>query len=161
MVDVRFASMLQAMLSLALAQREGVELLTSSELAEGLATNPSLVRRLVAPFVHAGLIISTKGKLGGLALAKPACEITLAEVYRATLPDKKLLPARTCIPHRCVVSANLEPFLAGLSAEMEDAVLADLGKRTLADALSELDKADRLRAGERARTRRAVRPRLA
>lgn len=135
------------MLSLALAQREGVELLTSSALAEGLATNPSLVRRLTAPLVHAGLLLSTKGKLGGLALAKPAREITLADVYRATLPDKKLLATRECVPHRCVVSTNLEPFLAELSTEMEDSVLAGLGMRTLADALADLDEADRIRAG--------------
>jgi Rrf2 family transcriptional repressor of oqxAB len=147
MVDVRFASALQAMLSLALAQREGADLLTSSELAAGLATNPSLVRRLTAPLLHAGLLVSAKGKLGGLALAKPAREITLADVYRATLRDKKLLAARECVPHRCVVSTNLEPFLAELSSEMEDAVLAGLGARTLADALAELDEADRLRAG--------------
>jgi Rrf2 family transcriptional repressor of oqxAB len=144
-VDLRFVSTLQALLSLALAQREGVELLTSSELAEGLATNPSLVRRLIAPLVHAGLVLSTKGKLGGLALAKPSREITLADVYRATLPDKKLFAARASVPHRCVVSTNLGPFLIGLSTEMEDAVLAGLGTRTLADALGELDEADRLR----------------
>jgi hypothetical protein len=76
-VDLRFVSALQALLSLALAQREGVELRTSSELAEGLATDP--------------------------------------------------------------------PLVLGLSAEMEDAVLAGLGTRTLADPLGELDEADRLR----------------
>jgi Rrf2 family transcriptional repressor of oqxAB len=156
-VDLRFASTLQAMLSLALARREGVELLTSSELAEGLATNPSLVRRLIAPLVHAGLILSTKGKLGGVALAKPSSEITLADVYRATLPDKKLLFARARVPHRCVVSTNFEPFLVGLSTEMEDAVLSGLGTRTLADALVELDEADLLRRGRGRKSARSVR----
>ena len=118
--------------------------MSSSEIAAALATNPSLVRKLVAPLVHAGLLVSAKGKHGGLALAKPPEEISLAEIYRTTIPDRQLLTAR-CVPHKCVVSRNFEPFLEDLSTAMEQAMLADLGSRTLEDALADLDARDKSR----------------
>lgn len=159
-VDLRFASAMQLMLSLALAVREGVPTMSSSELAEGLATNPSLVRKLLAPLVQAGLVASSKGKLGGVTLARPAQDITLADVYRAVLPDRKMFFLRTEIPHRCLVSSNIEHLFADISTELEHAVLGLLGARTLAGSLVEMqqscaaaERAVRLPEGGRGRGR--------
>jgi hypothetical protein len=41
MIDVRFPTALQIMLSLALAQAESVELLSSAQLAEGVDSSPT------------------------------------------------------------------------------------------------------------------------
>ncbi|MDC0716099.1 Rrf2 family transcriptional regulator [Nannocystis bainbridge] len=140
MVDVRFASALQLMLMLALAEREDAGLLSSSALAEGLATNPSLIRKLLATLAAAGLIVTTMGVKGGSRLARPAGAITLREVYLAVLGERGLFAGRSDIPRRCVVTANMELMFSELSHELEQASLAVLAERTLAGELARLEK---------------------
>jgi Rrf2 family transcriptional repressor of oqxAB len=47
MLDLRFPTAVQMMLSLALAKEEGIERLSSTRLAQSLNANPSLVRTLL------------------------------------------------------------------------------------------------------------------
>ena len=145
MIDVRFPTALQMMLSLALAQAEGVERLSSAELAEGVNSNPTFVRRLLVPLMQAGLVRSTMGRDGGVSLSVDAAAITLGEIYKATVGDKKLWIGRSDIPHRCLVSCNVERFFGNLADEVDESVLHLLSKRTLADALSELRTLDAAR----------------
>ena len=142
MIDVRFPTALQMMLSLALAQAEGVEPLSSTQLAEGVDSHPTFVRRLLVPLNQAGLIISTMGRDGGVSLSTDAATITLADVYKAVMGDKKLWTQRSDIPHRCLVSSNVERFFGNLADEVDESVLHFLGTRTLADALIELRTLD-------------------
>lgn len=142
MIDVRFPTALQMMLSLALAQAEGVERLSSAELAEGVDSNPTFVRRLLAPLIQAGLVRSTMGRDGGVSLNIDAAAITLGEIYKATLGDKRLWTGRSDIPHRCVVTRNVERFFGNLADEVDESVLRLLGGRTLADVLLELRTLD-------------------
>ena len=141
-LDVRFSRALQAMLFLALAAEDGSATLSSPELARRLSTNPSLVRKLLAPLTSAGLVGCVKGRGGGAYLARPAEEITLAEIYRCAVGDK---PLWACSPegeHVCLVTAHAAEYFAALTAEAEDAVLAALGDRTLADSMGELRRLD-------------------
>ncbi|MBM7046497.1 Rrf2 family transcriptional regulator [Rhizobium lusitanum] len=142
MIDVRFPTALQMMLSLALAQVEGVERLSSAELAEGVNSNPTFVRRLLVPLMQADLVRSTMGRDGGVSLSVDAAAITLGEIYKATVGDKKLWTGRSDIPHRCLVSCNVERFFGNLADEVDESVLHLLGGRTLADALLELRTLD-------------------
>ena len=142
MIDVRFPTALQMMLSLALAQAEGVERLSSAELAEGVDSNPTFVRRLLLPLMHAGFVRSTMGRDGGVSLSVDAAAITLGEIYKAAMGDKKLWTARSDIPHRCVVTRNIERFFGNLVDEVDESASRLLGRRTLADALSELRTLD-------------------
>jgi Rrf2 family transcriptional repressor of oqxAB len=142
MIDVRFPTALQIMLSLALAQAERVERLSSTQLAEGVDSHPTFVRRLLVPLIQAELISSTMGRDGGVSLSTDATAITLADIYRAVMGDKKLWTARSDIPHRCLVSSNVERFFGNLSDEVDKSVLHLLGTRTLADALIELRTLD-------------------
>ena len=142
MIDVRFPTALQMMLSLALAQAEGVERLSSAELAEGVDSNPTFVRRLLVPLIQAGLVRSTMGRDGGVSLGVDAAAITLGEIYKATLGDKRLWIGRSDIPHRCLVSCNVERFFGNLAEEVDESVLRLLDRRTLADALLELRALD-------------------
>ena len=68
MIDVRFPTALQIMLSLALADRNSVSQLTSAELAKSLGANPSFVRKLLVPLVQTpdDLIVLVCGGLGNL-----------------------------------------------------------------------------------------------
>lgn len=142
MIDVRFPTALQMMLSLALAHAEGVERLSSAELAEGVNSNPTFVRRLLVPLMQAGLVRSTMGRDGGVSLSVDAAAITLSEIYKATVGDKKLWTGRSDIPHRCLVSCNVEQFFGNLADEVDESVLRLLGRRTLADGLMELRTLD-------------------
>jgi Rrf2 family transcriptional repressor of oqxAB len=142
MIDVRFPTALQMMLSLALAQAEGIERLSSAQLAEGVDSNPTFVRRLLVPLIDAGLIRSSMGREGGISLSVDAATITLGEIYRATMGDKKLWTGRNNIPHRCLVSCNVERYFGNLTDEMNESVLGLLGKQTLAGALLELRALD-------------------
>lgn len=146
MIDVRFATALQMMLSLALAQAEGVERLSSAQLAEGVDSNPTFVRRLLVPLIQAGLVRSSMGRDGGVSLSADAAAITLGEIYKATMGDKRLWTARSDIPHRCLVSCNVERFFGNLADEVDESVSRLLGGRTLADALSDLRVLDAERA---------------
>jgi Rrf2 family transcriptional regulator, repressor of oqxAB len=142
MTDVRFPTALQMMLSLALAQAEGVDLLSSVELAEGVGSNPTFVRRLLVPLLQAGLVRSVMGRDGGVSLSADAAEITLGEIYKAVIGDKQLWRGRRDIPHRCLVSSNVERFFGNLATEVDDSVLRLLSVRTLADALLEIRSLD-------------------
>jgi Rrf2 family transcriptional regulator, repressor of oqxAB len=137
MLDVRFPTALQLMLTLALAEAEGIGRLSSSELAKGLGANPSFVRKLLLPLADAGLIDATLGRDGGARLGRRADKITLRDVYCAVLGDKSLWAPRI-VPHRCLVSSNIERYFVRLAAKADNAVLKTLEGRTLADTLAEL-----------------------
>ncbi|WP_223434657.1 MULTISPECIES: RrF2 family transcriptional regulator [unclassified Pseudomonas] len=142
MIDVRFPTTLQMMLSLALAQTEGIELLSSAQLAEGVDSNPTFVRRLLVPLIQAGLVRSTMGRGGGVSLSVDAAAITLGEIYKASLGDKRAWTGRSDIPHRCLVTCNVEQFFGNLAGEVDESVVRLLDRRTLADALLELRTLD-------------------
>ena len=139
MIDVRFPTALQIMLSLALAEQQAVTNLSSSQLAEGLGANPSFVRKLLVPLVQSELLRSQMGKTGGVRLARPAAEITLRDIYGAVVADTKIWAPRTGIPHRCLVSSNVQGYFEDLIDDAQDAILSMLGQRTLLQALTELE----------------------
>ncbi|MBP2478572.1 Rrf2 family transcriptional repressor of oqxAB [Crossiella equi] len=138
MLDIRFSSALKVMLFLAVADQKGEPVISSAQLADGLGANASLVRKLLVPLVRAGLLTSTKGRTGGTRLAKPAERITLAEIYRCVIGDKPLWNCRPDGEHVCLVTGHSEAYFAELTATAEQAVLASLEGRTLADGVRDL-----------------------
>ncbi|HEY2062794.1 MAG TPA: Rrf2 family transcriptional regulator [Amycolatopsis sp.] len=143
MVDVRFSSALKAMLLLGHGEEEGSPVLSSTQLARSLDTNPSLVRKLMVPLVQDGLVASIKGRSGGVRLGRPADRITLGEIYRSSVGDKPLWAPRAEGPRECLVTNNSAEYFAQLTTEIEVAVLGALADRTLADSLDELRAIDR------------------
>jgi len=79
-VNTRFATGVHAMVLLA---AEPDTLQTSETIAARLETNPVVVRRVFSLLHHAGLVESHKGPSGGSKLARPAKQITLADIYKA------------------------------------------------------------------------------
>jgi Rrf2 family transcriptional regulator, repressor of oqxAB len=138
MTDVRFPTALQIMLSLALANEEGVPMRTSSQLAVGVGSVASLVRKLLAQLAKDGLVTGVAGRSGGVHLAKPASEITLAEIYRSVMQGEPLWSARKDIPHRCIVSTHMDGFFAKLTSDAETAILVSLSSKTLASSLQKM-----------------------
>src|SRR5258708_11242831 len=56
---------------------------SSSAMAQGLKAHAVYLRRVLAQLVSAHLIQAREGRDGGYRLARPADDITLAEVYQA------------------------------------------------------------------------------
>lgn len=143
MLDVRFSSALKAMLLLGHAEEEGSPVLTSTQLARSLNTNPSLVRTLMVPLVKDALVASIKGRGGGVRLGRPADQITLREIYRSSIGDKPLWAPRPEGPRECLVTNHSAEYFARLTEQTEAAVLGALAGCTLADSLDELRVIDR------------------
>ncbi|MER7014990.1 Rrf2 family transcriptional regulator [Saccharopolyspora sp. NPDC000359] len=138
MLDIRFSRALKLMLTLAVAEEHDSPALSSAQLAGKLDANPSLVRKLLLPLVDAGLVVCAKGRTGGARLGRPAEQITLAEVYRCAVGDKPLWACSPLGEQVCLVTEHASEYFAKLTAEAEEAVLASLGDRTLADSVREL-----------------------
>jgi Rrf2 family transcriptional regulator, repressor of oqxAB len=138
LIDVRFPTALQIMLSLALAEQQSIPHLSSSQLAKSLGANPSFVRKLLVPLVQNKLLLSQMGKTGGVRLARPATDITLRDIYCAVVANTRIWAPRTGIPHRCLVSSNVQGYFEELIDDAQKAILSMLGQRTLLQALSEL-----------------------
>jgi Rrf2 family transcriptional repressor of oqxAB len=148
MIDMRFSTAVQVVLSVALAEHDDFRC-TSEMLAEGLGTNPSLIRKLLFPLSRDGLIRPSVGKGGGLRLGRAADRITLGDVYQSVIENKAILAIRDDIPSRCRISANINEFFDTVTGEAERAMLETLQRRTITESL-----ADILRLDERRRSRR-------
>ncbi|MCE0490917.1 Rrf2 family transcriptional regulator [Pantoea sp. Mb-10] len=141
MLDYRFPTALQMVLSVAMAEQLGKRS-TSAILAYGLEANPSFIRKLMVPLTRDGIIVSTLGRTGSIHLGRPAADITLRDIYTSVIEDKKLWASRPDVAPRCIVSANLCWYFKSIAAEAEEASLKVLETRTVADALAELKKRD-------------------
>ncbi|WAP59636.1 RrF2 family transcriptional regulator [Streptomyces sp. S465] len=146
-LDIRFSRALWLMMFLAVAgDREGSPPLSSAQLAHKLNTNPSLIRKLLVPLTDEGLVVCVKGRTGGARLGRPADRITLAEIYRCAVGGKPLWAPSPEAEPVCEVTTHAGAYFAALTAEAEQAVLASLGDRTLADSVRELRRLDADRA---------------
>ncbi|MEU3569093.1 Rrf2 family transcriptional regulator [Kitasatospora sp. NPDC036755] len=106
--------------------------LTSVEIAESLAGNPVLVRRILGSLRDAGLVRSTEGRNGGWSLARPAREITLHDAYAAVETG----PVLSRHPHppsaECEVGRNMQGLLDAEFRAAERAMEERLGRTTIA-----------------------------
>src|SRR3981189_1940645 len=89
MIDRRFSTALQMVLSVALADQDGFGC-TSRTSAEGLSTNASFVRKLLIPLTREGMIVAAIGKGCGFRPGAEAEQIPLRVLYLAVMEDKKI-----------------------------------------------------------------------
>jgi Rrf2 family transcriptional repressor of oqxAB len=140
MFDLRFPTTLFTMMLIADAAEAGRPTVSSTELAAKLDNNPSFVRALAVPLVHDGLLTSVRGRNGGLGLARPASEITLSQIYRSAVAGKRIWDQRDEMPHVDEITTKACRYFEALTDEIEDAVVAMLGTKTLSDSLVDLKK---------------------
>ncbi|HFU6557501.1 TPA: Rrf2 family transcriptional regulator [Raoultella ornithinolytica] len=141
MLDYRFPTALQMVLSVAMAEQLG-QRSTSAILAYGLEANPSFIRKLMVPLTRDGIIVSTLGRNGSIHLGRPAESITLRDIYVSVIEDKKLWASRPDVPARCVVSAIACWYFKSIADEAEQASLDVLARHTVASALEKVKKGD-------------------
>jgi Rrf2 family protein len=109
---------------------------TSEVLAGSVNTHATCLRRVLATLARAGVILALEGRHGGYRLARPASEITLAEVYRAVGVDPVLRPNPAAANPRCPISVAMTAAFAEIAADAEARFQEVLARRTLADVAS-------------------------
>ncbi|MDN3056656.1 Rrf2 family transcriptional regulator [Streptomyces sp. SRF1] len=109
--------------------------LTSAEIADSLASNPVLVRRILGSLRNAGLVWSTEGRGGGWSLARAPRDITLYDAY-AAVEEGRILSRHAHPPSdACEVGRNISALLEVEFRDAERAMEERLGRTTIAHLL--------------------------
>jgi Rrf2 family protein len=130
-VNTRFATGVHALLLLAV---EPDVLQTSEDVARKLNTNPVVIRRVFSLLQQAELVESQKGPSGGSRLARPAKEISLADIYRALAPGDVFHTASPDAAHPGKLNSALYQVFKdaqkALEKELAQTNLNQLAKKT-------------------------------
>jgi DNA-binding IscR family transcriptional regulator len=129
--SLRFATAIEVMALLA-----KYETLTSVEIAEMLHRHEVIIRRVLNVLKLAGLLIVMKGRSGGCTLAKPTEEITLAEVWSATMGKRWVVEMMAKPPSPRGGAKLLNQQLAGLIDMATKSAMRSLDSVTVADVLT-------------------------
>ena len=78
-----------ARIMLCIAKHELDGAVTKKKIAEQEGISTDYIEQIVVPLKNAGLVSSTRGLRGGFRLSKPAKEISLYDILRATEGDFK------------------------------------------------------------------------
>ena len=106
-------------------------LITIEETAEVYGISRAHLMKVVNQLTRAGFLKATRGRTGGLALAKCPDKIRLSDVIRATEPDFALVecftPESNClITPRCRLKGVLKEALNSFVETLDRYTLADL-----------------------------------
>ncbi|MBI3480069.1 MAG: Rrf2 family transcriptional regulator [Nitrosomonadales bacterium] len=113
-----------------LANKED-ELVTISELADFFKISRNHLVKVVHNLGLSGYILTTRGRNGGLKLARPAKNILIGEVVRSTEPDFDLLECFNPATDQCVITRTCS--LKSVIFNAQAAFLGELDRYTLAD----------------------------
>ncbi|MBF6542648.1 Rrf2 family transcriptional regulator [Nocardia brasiliensis] len=107
--------------------------LSSGEIANSLASNAVLVRRILGGLREAGLVSSTEGRGGGWSLARAPYEITLYDAYTA-VEEGPILSRHPHPPNdECEVGRHMRGLLDTEFCAAEKALAERLGRTSIAD----------------------------
>lgn len=106
---------------------------SSGELAEQMHSHAVFLRRVFSYLVRAGIAEAREGRDGGYLLARPAEQITLAEVYRALQSTGNGPATPFELPRGLTLEAGLSAAFCKIGAEIEADILKTLERYTLAD----------------------------
>jgi len=111
---------------------------TSDQIAASVATEASVVRRLLSRLRAARLVRAAEGRDGGYMLARPAEAISLQDIFDAVAPET-LFPMPDRLPNpKCPVGAGIHSVLDRPLAEARQALGRQLAQTSLADILRSL-----------------------
>ncbi|MEE0706356.1 MAG: Rrf2 family transcriptional regulator [Adlercreutzia sp.] len=115
-----------------LAQYEGEGCVALKDVAERQGISKKYLEQVVAPLVAAELLTVTRGNQGGYRLARPAAEITLADVVAASEDGLDLLD---CMGTLSVCERAEDCPSRRVWGGLQDALTGYLEGRTLADVI--------------------------
>jgi Rrf2 family protein len=107
------------------------DLVTTDRIAEKVDEHPTRVRQIVAALVKQGLLTATRGASGGVALARPAAQISLLDILEA-VHDASLLAFHIRDPRsEWAGKSKVHPMFESLRAELDSHIHGYLAKQTL------------------------------
>ena len=130
----RFAVAVHALAMLAVHKDERQ---TSRYIASSVATNPVVIRRLLAQLARAGIVESSHGAKGGFRLAKPAARVSLHDVYLA-VEEGAFFVQHEKRNDKCPLACRMQTILTGVFARVESKVLPELKRTSLADIVGQI-----------------------
>lgn len=107
---------------------------TIPQIAEAYDVSENHLRKVTLHLTKLGLVDSTRGKGGGLKLAKDPSKISIGWAMRRLEPDFAIAECMGAEPQRCAITGN-----CGLQSILMEALgswFSVLDKYTLADAIS-------------------------
>jgi len=132
--SVQFA--VAAHLMVALAYRPG-EKIHSVVLARSVNADPSFVRKSLSKLAKAGLVETRRGKNGASVLTRPARQITLLDIFRASNAPPAFTIHSYPVEKRCPISCNIKQSMSTVLARAQGSFEKTLAGVTLADLVSE------------------------
>jgi Rrf2 family protein len=120
----------------ALSWNEG-QVIGSGDIARSMGTNPSFLRGLIGDLRKAGLVKTRQGKGGGSLLARSPKSITLYDVYLATETQPVVKSHTPDCQSACPVARNMEKVLSNVNQKLEDTLITELKKTTVADLVAQ------------------------
>jgi Rrf2 family protein len=131
----RMTIAIHALTWMALAQRQGHDVLTSDQVAASVNTNPVIIRRSLGDLRRAGLVQVRHGAGAGWRLARAPEEITLLDVHNAVDQDPPFGMHHTQPNPACPVGRGIRPALERVYDAIEQAMRRELALVSVADVL--------------------------
>ncbi len=104
---------------------------TIAELAESHAVSKNHLMKIVNDLARQGLLQTTRGRGGGLRLLKPAADIRIGDVVRASESDFRLVECFDASSNTCTIAPGCR--LQKVFATAMQSFLRELDQVTLAD----------------------------
>ena len=115
----------------------------SATLADSVNANPTFVRKSLSKLSKAGLVVTTRGKNGASVLARPAKQITLLDIYRASEAPRAFAIHSYPVEKRCPVSRNLKECMSAVLSQTQKSFEKSLAQITLADLIGQIRAKER------------------
>ncbi|MFC6323836.1 Rrf2 family transcriptional regulator [Companilactobacillus baiquanensis] len=113
------------------------ENISSTDIAESIEANASVVRKLMANLKKAGLLDSQVGAAHP-KLAKPADTITLLDVFKAVETNHELLHVDPRTNMDCPVGANIQQTLNSAYERVQKAAENEMSNLTIQDMIDNI-----------------------
>jgi Rrf2 family protein len=131
----RLTIAVHALAWLALAQRQGHDVLTSDQVAASVNTNPVIIRRSLGDLRRAGLVHVRHGAGAGWSLGRAPEQISLLEVYDAVGHEQPFGLHHTEPNLECPVGRGIRPALDQVYGDIEQTLRRELALVSVADVL--------------------------
>lgn len=118
--------------------------ITISEVAQVHNISRSHLTKIVQDLAGRGLLETTRGRGGGMRLLRPAQEVSLGAVVRATETDFDMVECFNPATNACYLSSNCH--LKSVLSQATQAFLHTLDGVTLADLVADADAAALMRS---------------
>ncbi|MDF2718515.1 MAG: transcriptional regulator, partial [Paenibacillus sp.] len=105
----------------------------SCEIAVKMESQATLLRRIMAQLSKYNLVVAKEGRDGGYLLAKPAAQITFADVYRALQLSEPLSQALLDSTSEGLFGKEMQGYFTKFAGDWQKRVLFELEQRTIAD----------------------------